>query len=97
MAPPVVALPGAVWDGRFRLAEKPPENLTLGALGADAASLRRRSPLPACVLRTLPALRYGEILFSVPHLQYSVQPNALPVRAVFAPPGPAACAPFTPS
>ena len=96
MSPPVAALLNAVWDGRFRLAGKVPENLTLGALGKDAATLRRHSRLPASVLSTLPALRRGEVLFSVPHLQYSLQPSALPVRAIFTPPGPAACAPFTP-
>ena len=62
MAPPVPARPGAVWDGRFRLGDAAvvPPGATLGALGADAARLRRFSSLPAAVLRTLPAIRRGD-------------------------------------
>ena len=72
MAPPVPAQPGAVWDGRFRLgaAALVPPGATLGALGADAARLRRFSPLPSAVLRTLPAVRQGATLLAVPHLLY---------------------------
>ena len=42
------AQPGAVWDGRFRLGAEArlPAEATLGALGDDAARLRRVSPLP---------------------------------------------------
>ena len=59
MGPPVEARPGALWDGRFRLQApaSPPDGTTIGALGADAAGLRRWSPLPSAVLQTLPALR----------------------------------------
>ena len=63
--------PGAVWDRRFRLGgAKLPDGATFGALGDDAARLRRRSDLPAAVLRTLPALRVSSDLLGVPHLGY---------------------------
>ena len=72
MAPPVPARSGAVWDGRFRLGDAAlaPPDATLGALGDDAARLRRLSPLPSAVLRTLPAVRLGAALLAVPHLFY---------------------------
>ena len=59
MAPPVPARAGAVWDGRFRLGDAAlvPQGATMGALDGDAALLRRFSPLPSAVLRTLPAVR----------------------------------------
>lgn len=75
LAPPIAARRGAVWDARFRLAgaADPPPGWRLGALGAaDAATLRRRSDLPAACLATLPALRDGEgRLRLVPHLEAS--------------------------
>ena len=58
----VPALPGAIWDGRYRLRATTaapgslPDGLVLGKLGDAAASLRRGSSLPSAVLRTLPAL-----------------------------------------
>ncbi len=58
----VPARPGAVWDGRFRIAAVRhvdgaiPEGLVLGRLGDAAAGFRRGSSLPSAVLRTLPAL-----------------------------------------
>ena len=81
MAPPVPARPGAVWDGRFRLGEAAlvPPGATLGALGGDAARLRRFSPLPSAVLRTLPAVRQGATLLAVPHLHY---PDRMSVRGL---------------
>ncbi len=66
-APPVAAEPGAVWDGRYRVLAAPPAS-TLGALGADAGGLRRRSILPRAVLETLPAFRQNGALIAVPHL-----------------------------
>jgi tRNA(Ile)-lysidine synthase len=96
MAAPVVAQPGAVWDGRFRLmAEaRPPPGATLGALGADAARLRKASELPAAVLRTLPAIRLDGTLLAVPHLLYPDAQACDLVPLVFSPPRPAAAAPF---
>lgn len=67
MAPPVAALHGAVWDNRFRLVGSLPDT-TIGALGRDAARYRRASPLPAAVLRCLPAIRRGSEIIGVPHL-----------------------------
>ena len=104
LAPPVPANPGAVWDGRFRLAGVPPPpqgrpapaGTTLGALGADAAGLRRRSPLPAAVLRTLPALRRDGTLLAVPQLGYHL-PGSEGFRVVFAPGRPVCGAPFLPA
>ena len=98
MAPPVLARNGAVWDGRFRLrmAAALPPGTTLGALGPDAAALRRLSPLPAAVLHTLPALRADGNLFAVPHLRYVVR-NGCSLPAVDnCAPAPVAGAPFMP-
>jgi tRNA(Ile)-lysidine synthase len=94
MGAPVAGLPGVVWDGRFRLAAgvTMAEGTTVGALGAEAAALRKSSSLPSVVLATLPALRREGTLVAVPHLCY-------PSRAayntlVFAPARAAAPAPF---
>lgn len=99
MAAPVPAIPGAVWDGRFRIvAADAARGLTagmiLGALGADAARLRRCSPLPACVLRALPALRLGDTLVTVPHLAYRERSASVSVALAFDPPRPVAGAAF---
>jgi tRNA(Ile)-lysidine synthase len=98
MAPPVAARPGAVWDGRYRLARDAtlPAGTTLGALGNDAGPLRERSALPAAVLRTLPALRSATALLAVPHLRYPDAAFCARIRVLFAPPRPAAGAPFRP-
>lgn len=86
---------GAVWDGRFRVLDDLP-HCTIGALGNDATRLRRHSPLPSAVLRTLPALRYGNVLAAVPHLLYRDPAFGLEPRVVFHPPVPLAGAPFAP-
>ena len=72
MAPPVTAVPGAVWDGRFALGPDatPPAGSTLGAVGAAAAGLRAASRLPAAVLATLPALWQDGCLVAVPHIHW---------------------------
>jgi tRNA(Ile)-lysidine synthase len=96
MAPAILARRGAVWDGRFRLPADGPAGATFGALGPDAAALRRSSPLPAAVLRTLPAVRTDENLFAVPHLRYVVG-NGCSLPAVdHCTPAPVAGAPFMP-
>lgn len=99
MALPLPACPGAIWDGRFHLCGDVslPDGATLGALGADAAGLRRRSPLPAAVLHTLPALRIDGNLFAVPHLGYAKNHSGRLPALVFDPPAPAAGAPFVPA
>jgi tRNA(Ile)-lysidine synthase len=97
-APPVPAIPGIRWDGRFRLAiaARPPAGARLGALGAtEAARLRRHSSLPASVLASLPALRVGEKLAAVPHLDYPDEKTCARVPVLFSPNEPAAGAPFT--
>jgi tRNA(Ile)-lysidine synthase len=96
MAPSVLAQPGAVWDGRFRLGEEVavPSGATLGALGADAARLRRFSTLPAAVLQTLPAIRLDAALFAVPHLLYPGCHKGACLPLLFSPPSPAAAAVF---
>ncbi len=76
-AAPVPAPPGgeAVWDNRFvlRLGRDAPAGLMLGALGAGAegAAAAGEGPLlPAAVRPSLPALRDGAGLLTVPHLCY---------------------------
>jgi tRNA(Ile)-lysidine synthase len=98
MGPPVEARPGALWDGRFRLQAQasPPDGTTIGALGADAAGLRRWSPLPSAVLQTLPALRCANSLVAVPHLLYPDPATCIAVPVVFNPRRPVAGAPFLP-
>jgi len=98
MAPDVPAVPGAVWDGRFRLAGEAevPETSRLGALGDEAACLRHRSAWPAAVLRTLPALRVDGKLFAVPHIGYPDERHCARVRISFNCRMPAAGAAFLP-
>jgi tRNA(Ile)-lysidine synthase len=96
MAPPVPALPHAIWDGRFRLRADTEvrAGAVLGALGADAMHLRQASPLPSVVLQTLPAIRSGSRILAVPHLNF---PDAKACRSwplVFSPVRPPAAAPF---
>ena len=71
MQPPIPAVAGCVWDGRFRLDmdAQLPDGAVLGALGNDAARLRHASPLPAVILRTLPAFWVDGTLAAVPHLR----------------------------
>lgn len=97
VGPPVPAGRGVVWDGRFRLAAgTPPAGATIAALGRDAARFHRRSGLPSAVLRTLPALRHGNALVAVPHLDYSSSHDCDDLRMVFAARRPAAGPPFLP-
>jgi tRNA(Ile)-lysidine synthase len=95
MAPPIPAVAGAVWDGRFRLVSLNalPVGATLGAVAADAPALRRNSRLPAAVLRTLPAIRDGGKLLAVPHLGYPERKVCEGISLIFSPPRPAAAAP----
>ncbi len=78
-AAPLAAVAGAVWDGRFRLAETVPGAM-LGALGDDAAGGSRN--LPAFIRRGLPCLRQHGVVMAA----------AAPCR--FAPPFPATTHPF---
>jgi len=91
MEPPVPAEVGVTWDRRFRLTGGPlPPHATLGAVGPDASWLRDRSPLPAAVLATLPAIRTNGAVTAILHLDPTIQVQ-------FNPPTPAACAWFQPS
>jgi tRNA(Ile)-lysidine synthase len=96
MTPEVAARPGAVWDGRFRVLPGATlaDGLMLGPLGAAAAALRSRTPLPSAVLLTLPALRRGGVLVAVPHLGYDPHGLVGPQTLVFAPARAAGPAPF---
>lgn len=89
-AGPAPALPGALWDGRFRLLAAPPGHL-VGPLGArDAARFRaRHRHLPAAALAALPALRCASTgkLAAVPHLTYLANEAAHVLRLRFAPLG----------
>jgi tRNA(Ile)-lysidine synthase len=93
IAAPVSALPGAVWDNRFRLvtARGTRQGATLGKLGADAARFRKLSDLPSVVLRTLPAIRFGKVVAAVPHLGYRLPEDDVLMTAVFAPGHAAPC------
>jgi tRNA(Ile)-lysidine synthase len=102
LAPPVPARPGAVWDGRFRLAgpSDPPEGARIAALGPAAASLRgllAARMLPAAVLATLPAVWCDAELVAVPHLGYPDDTSCHRVRLDFALSMPIAGAPFVPA
>jgi tRNA(Ile)-lysidine synthase len=88
---PVAALPGTVWDNRFRLLgdANVSRDATIGKLGDDAARLRHLSDLPSAVLRTLPAIRIGKVLEAVPHLRYAGSEYAMHMTVIFSPPVPA--------
>ncbi len=89
LAPAVQALAGAAWDRRFRLAGPGRAGWRLGALGAEAATMRDRTDLPAAVLRALPAIRDPNgTLAAVPMLDYPSPEACRPFVMLFAP-GPA--------
>jgi tRNA(Ile)-lysidine synthase len=94
MSPPIPAVPGALWDRRFRLEGDPPPGATIGALGTEASSLRGLTRLPAAVLRTLPAIRLQGVLVAVPHIGYRDTSGPTRMAVIFAPATPASGAPF---
>ncbi len=97
VAPPVAAVPGAVWDGRFTLQvpdEQTVNALVFGAVGGGAAALRGASDLPDAVLRTLPALWRNGTLAAVPHIGYRAIGACEALEASFTPAHPLAAAPF---
>jgi tRNA(Ile)-lysidine synthase len=93
MAAPQAARAGTLWDRRFRVQSAAGDG-QIGALGADAAGLRRHSPLPDAVLRTLPALRVHGVLADVPHIGYRPGSGSAHMAVCFAPASPAAGAAF---
>jgi tRNA(Ile)-lysidine synthase len=96
---PVPACHGAIWDSRFRQIARSvvPSGTSIGKLGADATRFRGCSDLPSAVLRTMPALRRGEMLTSVPHLGYARQDSEPVMTLLFAPDKPAAGPSFVPA
>jgi tRNA(Ile)-lysidine synthase len=98
MAPSVAAAPGAVWDGRFRLATDaaPPDQAELGALGDAASGLRKLADLPAAVLQTLPAVRSRGKLVAVPPLSYGEAMWSVRCALRFTPGRAVTDAPFVP-
>jgi tRNA(Ile)-lysidine synthase len=96
VGPDIEAVPGAVWDGRFRLkgCGALPEGMMLGALREDASRLRRLTDLPSSIMRTLPAIRLHGRLVAVPHIGYAENSCFAGMRAVFSPPNPVCGAPF---
>ena len=93
MTAPQAARAGMLWDRRFQVQTATGDG-EIGALGADAAGLRRHSPLPDAVLRTLPALRVHGVLVDVPHIGYRPGSGSARMAVCFAPASPAAGAPF---
>jgi len=95
VAPAVAAHDNATWDGRFVLRQGAAD-ASIGALGSEAAVLRRRPGLPAMVMRTLPAIRQNGKLLAVPHLAYPNAETCLSFPVEFRPARPLAGAPFRP-
>ncbi len=85
IAAPVAAAPDMMWDNRFLLIIRwgSIAGATVGALGSEAARFRTLSDLPSVVLRTLPALRFGKVVASVPHLAYVVNKDDVDMSALF--------------
>lgn len=100
MAPPVAAVPGTLWDGRFRLSPRarPGAGWRLGAVGAAAgARLRKLRPdWPAVVVQALPALWDGERVVAVPALGYPDAASCARLVVRFAPAVPLAGGEFLP-
>jgi tRNA(Ile)-lysidine synthase len=99
VAPPVPATPGAVWDGRFRIAADAAvlPGAELGALGEDYLALPGRQRLAASVLPVLPAVRVKGAVVAVPHLGYPDAESCRRWCLVFAPGLPLAGAAFVPA
>lgn len=87
VGPAVLAMPGAVWDGRFRLEGTPPPGCTIAALGEAAAGLARPAWMPAAVARTLPSLRRDTMLVAAPGVSYPSRTDHVAYRLRFAPDG----------
>ena len=96
MADPVAATEGVLWDGRMRFSGSAPHGAMAGALAQDAAVFRRRSSLPSVVMRTMPALRLGNVLLAVPHLGYVSDSRLAGLAFRFDPPRPCAGGLFHP-
>lgn len=95
-AAPVPAQAGARWDGRFVLRHAVPGG-TLGALGSDAARLRRRPGPPLAALHALPAVRRDGKLLAVPHMDFPGVETCPSVSVAFRPAQVLAGAAFVPA
>lgn len=96
VAPPMPAHAGARWDDRFVVARTAAPGVSIAALGAATPQFRRRSDLPAAILRGLPALWQGGDVLAIPHLAFpgrSACNIVLPLTTA----RPAAGAPFVPA
>ncbi len=91
--------PGRFWDRRFLIGDSPMfKGKSIGALGDDAPAFRRRSGLPAAILRVLPAIRdAGGELLAVPHLGWPDPAVSCNFPVIFAPSVPLAGASFQPA
>ncbi|WP_235924956.1 tRNA lysidine(34) synthetase TilS [Roseomonas harenae] len=79
-APPLLALPGALWDGRWRVVSAP-DGAWIGALGQGGP----RGGLPATVAAGLPALRdKGGRLLCVPALEGGARLEFRPISGPIA-------------
>ena len=85
LAPPVPAQPGAIWDGRFRLAGAGGDGFVIGPAGQAARRLPRPAAIPAAVVPTLPALHRNGVLAVLPALAYPLSDVADRHGFVFAP------------
>lgn len=85
-APAVPAAPGAVWDGRFRLAGAGAPGHVIAALGRPPAGLAP-GRLPRALLPSLPALYRHGVLVAVPHLHYPAPEACVGFPLAFSPQG----------
>ncbi len=88
VGPAVPARPGALWDGRFRLAGPGAPDCVIGALRTAPAELGRVARgLPATILATFPAVWRDGALVAVPALLYPTRETCARFALVFAPVG----------
>jgi tRNA(Ile)-lysidine synthase len=85
LAPPVLARPGATWDGRFRLLGAGGEGFMIGPAGLAARRLPRPAAIPVAIVPTLPALHRNGVLAVLPALAYPAPDVVSRHGFVFAP------------
>ena len=86
LAPRIPALPGVVWDQRWRVEVAAP-GFEIGALGAAGEGLARPAWMPARVCHGLPAFRCDGKLVAVPALGYDTPRPKQVLRLRHAPGG----------
>ena len=89
MAGPVPAVPGALWDGRFRLLGPCVAGHCIAGLGQQPPAAVRAAArhLPAGILPTIPAIFCDGSLVVVPSLLYPSRDACVPFHLAFAPAG----------